>query len=192
MSTNGRALEQCQMPSAFSELSPLLPGEDPKYYEFVKQMIIDDLAPQNNIEWLWALDLIELSWEILRYRRLKQKVLDMYREVAIQSILQRLDGEGMPIEASCKVIMQTKRNAEQWRNDRDAAAEIEARLARHGFDVFSVTAEVFVQAQSLFDMFNSLMQSAQSRRLTLLREINIRREFGRRVKSPRSFGASVT
>jgi hypothetical protein len=189
MHVDGRALKPWQMPTEFQiflEQSPLLPGEDPNYYELVKQMMIDDLAPQNNIEWLWTLDLIELSWEILRYRRLKQKVLDMYREVAIQSILQRLDGAGMPIESSCKVVMHAKRNAEQWRKDRDAAVEIEARLARHGFDVLSVTAEVFVQAQGLFDMFDSLMQSAQSRRLTLLREINIRREFGRRLKGSRS------
>jgi hypothetical protein len=94
----------------------------------------------------------------------------------------------MPIEASCKVLMQTRRNAEEWRNDREAAAEIEARLARHGFDVLSVTAEVFVQARGLFEMFDSLMQAAQSRRFTLLREINIRRELGRRVKSLRSSG----
>jgi hypothetical protein len=188
---NGRALEQFQMPSefhAFLEPSPLLPGEDLKDYEFVRQMIIDDVAPQSNIEWLWTLDLVELSWEILRYRRLKQKVLDMYREGAIQSILQRLDGASMPPEASCKVLMQTRRNAEEWRNDREAAAEIEARLARHGFDVLSVTAEVFVQARGLFEMFDNLMQAAQSRRFTLLREINIRRALGRRIKNLRSFG----
>jgi hypothetical protein len=191
VSTNGRALEQFQMPSEFNgflEQSPLLPGEDLKDYEFVRQMIIDDVAPQTNIEWLWTLDLVELSWEILRYRRLKLKVLDMYREDAIQSILQRLDGANMPPEAECKVLMQTRRNAEEWRNDREAAAEIEGRLARHGFDVLSVTAEVFVQARGLFEMFDSLMQAAQSRRLTLLREINIRRELGRRVKSLRSLG----
>jgi hypothetical protein len=191
MSPDGRALEPCQMPSefqSFSEQSPLLPGEDPKYYEFVKQMMINDISPQTNVEWLWTLDLVELSWEILRYRRLKQKVLDMYREVAIQSILQRLDGPGMPPETSCKVLMQTKRNAEQWRNDQDAAAEIEARLARHGFDTLSVTAEVFIQARGLFEMFDDLMHAAQGRRLTLLREINIRRELGKRIKSLHNFG----
>jgi hypothetical protein len=67
-----------------------------------------------------------------------------------------------------------------------AAAEIEVRLARNGFDIISVTAEVFVQARGLFDMFDSLMHAAQSRRITLLREINIRRELGIRIKSLRN------
>jgi hypothetical protein len=194
VSNNGRTLQAYQVPSqmpselnAFLEPSPVLPDEDLKDYEFIKQMMIDDVSPQTNMEWLWTLDLVELSWEIIRYRRLKQKVLEVYREAAIQSVLQRLDGAGMPAGAADNVHMQTKRNAEQWRSDRGAADEIEARLARHGFDLTSITAEVFVQARDVFDMFDGLMQSAQSRRLMLLREINIRREITKRVKSLRSF-----
>jgi hypothetical protein len=105
-----------QMPSelnAFLESSSVLPDEDLKDYEFIKQMMIDDVSPQTNMEWLWTLDLVELSWEIIRYRRLKQTVLQIYREAAIQSILQRVDGAGMPAEAVGKVHMQTKRNAEE-------------------------------------------------------------------------------
>jgi hypothetical protein len=86
---NAGALEQPFEFEVFLEQSPILPGEDFKDYEFIKQMTIDDVSPQTNTEWLWTLDLVEPSWEILRYRRLKQKVLDIYREDAIQSILSR-------------------------------------------------------------------------------------------------------
>ena len=199
MSDNGRTLQAYQVPSqmpselnAFLEPSPVLPDEDLKDYEFIKQMMIDDVGPQTNMEWLWTLDLVELSWEIIRYRRLKQKVLEIYREAAIQSILQRLDGAGMPTEAAGKVHMETKRNAAQWRGDRAAADEIEARLARHGVDLTSITAEVFVQARDVFDMFDSLMQTAQSRRLLLLREINTRRDITKQVKKlPRASEALI-
>jgi hypothetical protein len=193
VSNHGRTLQAHQVPSqmpsefnAILEPSPALPDEDLKDYEFIKQMMIDDVSPQTNIEWLWTLDLVELSWEIIRYRRLKQKVLEIYREAAIQSLLQRLDGAGMPAEAAGKVYMQTKRNAEEWRINRRAAAEIESRLARHGVDLASITAEVFVQARDVFDMFDGLMQSAQSRRLMLLREINIRRDITKRIKRLKS------
>ncbi len=57
-------------------------------------MMVDDIQPQTNIEWLWTLDLIGLSWEILRYRRLKNRILDAHRVAAIKAILRRLDGEG--------------------------------------------------------------------------------------------------
>ena len=45
-----------------------------------------------------VVDLAELSWEILRYRRLKEKTLQVYRGNAIASLLQRLDGAGMPAQ----------------------------------------------------------------------------------------------
>ena len=59
-------------------------------------MMVDDIQPVTNIEWLWTLDLVELSWEIPRYRNLKNRILDAHRAAAIAAILQRLDGEGMP------------------------------------------------------------------------------------------------
>jgi hypothetical protein len=168
---------------AFSEPFLLLPGEDLREFEAIHQMIIDDIQPETNIEWLWTLDLVELSWEILRYRRLKKRILDAHRAVAIESILQRLDGEGMPTEAMPTVRMQAKRTAAEWRGDSGAASEVEARLDRNGFDAIDVNAEVFVQARELFDMFNQLMHTAQRRRIELLQEIAIRREFVRRAQN---------
>ena len=145
-------------------------------------MMVDDIRPQTNIEWLWTLDIVELSWEILRYRRLKDRVLNAHRAAAIEAILQRLDGEGMPAEAMPMVQIQARRTATEWRDDRKAALEIEARLRRSGVDNIDINAEVFVQARELFEMFDQLMQLAQSRRIGLLREISIRREFASRVR----------
>src|ERR1700675_4523228 len=54
----------------------LLPGESRREFETVRWMIIDDVRPKTSIEWLWTLDLVELSWEILRYRCLKKKILE--------------------------------------------------------------------------------------------------------------------
>ena len=79
----------------FSEPSFLLPGEELRDYEAIRQMMVDDIQPQTNVEWLWTLDLVELSWEILRYRHLKKRILDVHRADAIEAILERLDGEGM-------------------------------------------------------------------------------------------------
>ena len=65
----------------------MLPGEDLREFEAIRQMMVDDIQPETNIEWLWTLDLVELSWEILRYRRLKKRILDAHRAVAIESDL---------------------------------------------------------------------------------------------------------
>jgi len=55
-------------------------------------------------------------------------------------------------------------------------------LHRSGFDNIDINAEVFVQARELFETFDQLIQLAQSRRIGLLREISIRREFATRVR----------
>ena len=45
-----------------------------------------------------------------------------------------------------------------------------------------VNAEVFHQAREPFAMFDDLMHMAQHRRMILLREISVRREFAKRAK----------
>ena len=60
---------------SLEEPSCLLPGESRHEFEVIRQMIIEDVGPKTNLEWLWTIDLVELSWEILRYRRLREKVL---------------------------------------------------------------------------------------------------------------------
>jgi hypothetical protein len=113
---------------------------------------------------------------------LKKSILDAHRATAIEAILRRLDGEGMPAEAMPMVHLQSKRTAAEWRDDRDAANETEARLRRNKFDNIDINAEAFVQARVSFEMFDRLTHMAQSRRIGLLREISARREFGRRAQ----------
>jgi hypothetical protein len=77
------------------------------------------------------------------------------------------------------VIVQTRseRTAEEWRQDSDAASEMEVRLEGNGFDLSAINAEVFLQARESFGLFGELMKSAQHRRISLLREIAARREL---------------
>ena len=78
----------------------LLPGENRRDFEALRLMMIEEIRPETKIEWLWLLDLVERSWEILRYRRLKQRMLDAFREAAIASILHRINSAKMPPEMS--------------------------------------------------------------------------------------------
>jgi hypothetical protein len=146
-------------------------------------MMIDEVRPESCMEWLWTLDLVELSWEILRYRRLKMRILALDRSAAIEAILLRVDGEGLPIEAMPMVRQHARRAAADWRTDPEAAVDIEAHLERSGFDQIDINAQMIAKAQEPFVMFDHLMQSAQSRRVALLREICVRREFARRARA---------
>jgi len=167
----------------FTQQPCLLPGENRQDFETMRHMILNDVRPETNIEWLWALDLVDLSWEILRYRSLKQKILEEFRVIALEALLRRLDGSGIA-EEDARQAMQVyaRRSALEWRDDPDAAIEIEARLERFGFDAVALNAEVYIQARDQLELFDQLMQRAQQRRMILLREIAIRREFAFRAK----------
>jgi hypothetical protein len=167
--------------ASFTQRS-LLPGESQQDFEAIRQMIIDDIRPETNIEWLWALDLVELSWEILRYRCLKQKIFEEFRMTAVESLLLRMDGRGVAGGEVSRAVHYARRSALEWREDPDAAIQIEARLEKFGFDALALNAEVFIQARDQLELFEQLMQSAQLRRIALLREIGIRREFALRAK----------
>ena len=181
--------QTCSMPVQIKSLlkpQRLLPGESQTDYAIVRQMIIDEVVPQTSIEWLWTIDLIELSWDVVRYRSLRGKVLEIYREAAVESLLEKVDSLGIPPAAREMAQRQTRRNAEQWRDDPTAAVEIETRLKSKGIDATSINIEVFLQARDLFLMFNSLMHSAQSRRSVLLREIAARRAVSRQARGTRN------
>ena len=151
---------------SLEEPSCLLPGESRHEFEVIRQMIIEDVGPKTNLEWLWTMDLTELSWEILRYRRLRESLAGACpRAKAVASILLRLDGAGIPMPAKSMVQAYSERSAVEWCHDPDAAFEIEARLERNGFDQATINAEVFLQARESFAWFDTMMSSAQSRRI---------------------------
>ena len=160
----------------------LLPGERIDQYNAISCAMIDDIQPSSNIEWLWSLDLIELTWETLRYRRLKAEALAQHRQYAIETLLAKVDSQGLPASAWPAVIDHAQRNAAEWNSDPHAAAEIEAYLKRRGIDEAMINAEVYVQAQAAFSMFDGLLQGARSRIMSLLREMSIRRDFARRAR----------
>jgi hypothetical protein len=80
-----------------------------------------------------------------------------------------VEGLGIPAHATLAMQVLTRRNALQWCEDPDVAAEIEARLKKYGFDAVAMNAEVYVQARDQLEMFDHLMQRAQQRRMVLLK-----------------------
>ena len=158
----------------------LLPGEDPDHYQLIRDAVVREIDPQTAIEWLFVSDLVELSWDILRYRRLRQKVLEASRELAIQALLERIDLAGIEEDDRPLALQHIKQNVEAWQTDPQAETEIESRLVAHRFDTASINLGAFSQGQELYLLFDTLLNSAQHRRILLLREIENRRIGKRR------------
>jgi hypothetical protein len=149
-----------------------LPGESMENYLLLRQAIFAEVAPRSAIEWLLTIDIVELSWEIQRYRLLRHKLLERSRQQAIADALCQIDLIGIPAQHREDARHETELNAFAWRSDGEAAIEIEHRLAAYHIDAFAINTEVHTQARDLYLMFEGLIVSAQHRRTILLREIS--------------------
>ena len=161
------------LPAEFEVLAPplLLPGENLDHYQALRQAIFAELAPRSAIEWLLAIDVAQLSWEIQRYRILRHRLLEAYRQNAIEAALRRIDMAGIGPEFEDEAAYYTRQNAVSWRLDPVAMTDIEARLASYGIDQHAINMEVYAQAREIFALFESLLNATQTKRLLLLREI---------------------
>lgn len=163
------------VPSEFEALCPspqLLPGENINQYHAVRAAIFRDIGPQSAIEWLLAIDIAELSWEMQRYRVLRHRLLSTYRQKAIEMTLRRIDVAGIAPDFQDVAEIYTIHNALDWQLDASAALDIEDRLRSYGFDQHAISMEVYVQAREILMLFESLLNGAQLRRLMLLKEVN--------------------
>lgn len=163
------------LPPQFEALCPspqLLPGENIDHYQALQSVIFRDLDPQSAIEWLLAIDIAELSWEMQRYRVLRHRLLRTYRQKAVEMTLRRVDLAGIAPDFQAIAEVYTIGNALDWQLDTSAALDIEARLQSYGFDQHAISMEVYVQAREILSLFESLINGAQLRRLMLLKEIN--------------------
>ena len=129
------------LPAEFEVLAPPplpLPGENLERYQALRQAIFADLAPRSAIEWLLAIDVAELSWEIQRYRILRHRLLEAYRQNTIEAALRRIDMAGIGPEFEDEAAYYTGQNAVSWRLDPVATTDIEARLASYGIDQHAI------------------------------------------------------
>jgi hypothetical protein len=178
-------LAAAALPVELEVLAPpplLLPGENLDHYHALRQAIFEDIAPRSAIEWLLAIDVAELAWEIQRYRLLRHKLLETYRQKAIEAALRRIDMIAIAPEFEDKAEYYTQQNALSWRVDPIATTEIDARLAAHGFDQHAINMEVYVQAREIFVLFEGLLNAAQTKRMLLVREIRNQRLAGRPMR----------
>ena len=130
---------------------PLLPGEDVAAYRQLLARLSLDLVPTDTIEWLDLKEIGDLSWELLRWRRLRGAYLFRLQRDRIEGFLtDKAEPRGMRpdlIPAARETLM-----AAWARGEPKAGAKVDAILARHGR-----TAEDFA-AGTVFERLDELQR----------------------------------
>jgi hypothetical protein len=70
--------------------APILESEDSKAYNELLACVSEHVKPRGIIEEIWVRDIVDLSWEILRYRRWKTSLIAAGTEEALKDILSSL------------------------------------------------------------------------------------------------------
>src|ERR1700745_2760834 len=68
---------------------PLLEGEDPEAYNRLLDRVTATLKPRDIFLEIWVADFVHLTWEILRWRRLQARVIQINTKLGARILLER-------------------------------------------------------------------------------------------------------
>jgi hypothetical protein len=146
---------------------PLLMGEQQTDYAGVAQRIVQASRPRDAVEEFLLRDVIDLTWEILRLRRLKAGTIKASMSDGVRKVLDSV-GRG---------YSDVNRLSGNWAGgDKRARQEVDAILAKADLTMEEVTAKTFESKIDVFERIDRMSASAEARRNNALREIDRHRE----------------
>ena len=148
--------------------APLLPGEKEADYAAIAERIVGASEPRDAIEEFLIRDVVDLTWEILRLRRVKAGIVRASMSAGVVEILNSFgyeDYEGDEL-------------SQRWaRGDESARKKVEAIFTRAGLTIDEVTAKTVESKLGSFERLDRMLASAEARRNNALREIDRHREL---------------
>jgi hypothetical protein len=153
--------------------APTLKTEDDEIYWKCMERVVKCVEPRDTIEWLWIKDVVDLSWEIVRLRRLKIDLVEIDREDKNATI----EWEREHFDEPYVDFVSGKLTP------RDTA-DIEARKNKPLLDTETDSVKLLFKHIEEYEHIERLLTSAELRRDRILREIELRRDhMGRRLRA---------
>jgi len=154
--------------------APLAEGEDAEAYDELLLRVSSGVRPADILEEIWVRDVVDLTWEALRLRRLKAAILTMSARKALTDNLSKFIGYA---KAEALAGAWAAREAE-------AVATVAERLAAQGLALEALTAQGLTRALEPVERIARMIAQAEARRGAALREIERHRaSFGPRLRA---------
>ena len=132
------------------------------------------MRPFDVIEHIWVKDIVDLVWEMQRWRRLRAATFaQAHREVlreALSDLLGAKQKPGLTDDIGSLVIGWARRTEE-------AVARVEGILRDHHLDIDALMARVLDKHLQRLERVDQLIAGAELRRDSILREIDRRRSI---------------
>jgi hypothetical protein len=150
---------------------PLTPGENEGQYASLAAGIVAGARPREAIEELLTRDVIDLTWEILRLRRVKAGLLRTSIGSGIKTVMVSLGYDELKGYGSAEGLGQN------WAaGDKSAKNEVAGILQKAQLTIEDVMAETLESKIDSFERIDRMLASAEARRNNALREIDRHRE----------------
>jgi hypothetical protein len=141
----------------------------------------EQVAPADIIEHIWLKDIVDLVWEIHRYRRLRASLFFARRRDALREVLIGFINVGSnPSGAERLHVL-----AIAWaRGDAAAVDEVNQLLQQNGANIDVIMMRVLEQDLDTFERIDRMIAHAELRRDSMLRDIERWREaLARRIEA---------
>ena len=154
-------------------LPPLINGEDLNSYKALETRISSSVKPADILEHIWVRDVIDISWEVLRWRRLEANLMRANAYRGMRETLLPLVG-----------VLKAQSLAEAWAARKpDAVEEINEALAAAGLSMEMVMANTLSLKLDEFERISRMVAVAEARRSAALQEIERHREtLGKKLR----------
>jgi hypothetical protein len=176
-----RKLQRHEEPSLFGP-PPLFEGEDAAAYEMLLERFTAGTKPKDVFEQMWVRDIVDLTWEMGRMRRLKARLLTCIMVHELSMILKptiiedeisddepsddELEDESSDRELSAYAF------AEQWAARKPKAIEeVNKQLSSKGLTLENVAALALSARIEDFERIDRMIMNAEARRNDALREL---------------------
>lgn len=159
----------------------LLPDEEEADYYELFDLMTDEIAPTNNVEWFAVDTTVDLLWDMSRMRIWKHAMLLIGRHRALEKALLETQNSNLPSRHPSRIAV-AKQEAEQWRTNPEKQAVLKARLDEAGYDVDGLNAGAMMEALVPLAAIDRFLCSARAQLNATLKELGVRREFAERAR----------
>ena len=145
---------------------PLFDGEDTKVYDQLLTQVSTTVMPTDIFEDIWVRDVVDLTIEVLRLRRLKASLMTANAYKGLSETLAPLVGRS-----------QAETLAEGWAARKpEVVEEVNKTLTSAGLTTDNILAQTFSLKVDDIERMQHLMALAETRRNATLREIDRHRQ----------------
>jgi hypothetical protein len=157
--------DRAELPMLFGP-PPLFDGEDTEIYDQLLKEISTAVTPADIFEDIWVRDVVDLTIEVLRLRRLKVNLMMTHAYKGLTETLSPLVGR-----------MQAETLAEGWAARKsDVVDEVNKTLTSAGRSTDSILAQTFSLKLNDIERIEHMTALAEARRNATLREIERHRQ----------------